>query len=85
MLVLNLSRYSFRHANKPSPGWKNIFYFLRAFVMVGSVAKVLPFVHIIMWLAKQSKSFGEKEAKHRGFINKCLAARPARNDPRTDL
>jgi len=34
-----------------------------------------------MWLAKQSKSFGEKEAKHRGFINKSLATRLARNDP----
>jgi len=64
---------------------ENIFYFLRAFVIVGSLAKVLPFVHIIMWLAKQSKSFGEKEAKHRGFINESLAARLARNDTRTDL
>jgi hypothetical protein len=64
---------------------ENIFYFIKAFVIAGSVAKVLPFVHIIMWLAKQSKSFGEKEAKHRGFINKSLAARLARDDPRTDL
>lgn len=63
----------------------NIFYFLKAFVIAGSLAKVLPFVRVIMWFAKQSKSFGEKEAKHRGFINKSLDARLARNDPGTDL
>lgn len=64
---------------------ENIFFFLRAFVIAGAIAKVLPFVHVIMWFAKQSKSFGEKEAKHRGFINESLATRLARDDPRTDL
>jgi hypothetical protein len=64
---------------------ENIFYFLRAFVIAGSVAKMLPFVHVIMWFAKQSKSFGKKEAMHGGFINEKLAARLARQDPRLDL
>lgn len=64
---------------------ENIFFFLRAFVIVGAIAKVLPLVHVVMWFAKQSKSFGEKEAKHRGFINESLNARLARKDPRIDL
>jgi hypothetical protein len=64
---------------------ENIFFFLRAFVIAGSIAKILPFVHVIMWFAKQSKSFGEREAMHRGFINDKLAARLARQDPRSDL
>lgn len=54
-------------------------------MIAGSIAKILPFVHVIMWFAKRSKSFGEKEAMHRGFINDKLAARLARNDPRLDL
>jgi hypothetical protein len=64
---------------------ENIFFFLKAFVMVGVVTRILPFMNIIFWLAKQTRSFGEKEALHRGFTNERLAKRLEMTDARTDL
>lgn len=64
---------------------KNIFKFLKAFVIVGVVTKLLPLVGVVMFLAKKTKGFQETEARHRGFINESLAKRLSREDPRLDL
>ena len=64
---------------------KNVFFFLKTFVIAGVISRMVPLVAVVMWLAKKSKSFSEAENLHRGYTNEKLARRLEKENPRNDL